>query len=78
MRKIIMVHCHPQNIFNIELVPNYSMWHVYVCTCTLKTNHYDTYCPPNNKSLVNYLSSIPQSTITSDQYLVGYILFTIA
>ena len=26
MRKIFVVQCHPQNIFNIELFPNYAIW----------------------------------------------------
>ena len=28
MRKIFRVQCHSQNIFNIELFPNYGIYHI--------------------------------------------------
>ena len=32
MLKIFVVQCHPRNIFNIELFPNYGICHMAVCS----------------------------------------------
>ena len=28
MLKIFVIQCHPRNIFNIELFPNYGIWYI--------------------------------------------------